>query len=576
MSVNRDDGDDATPETDGASNDGTPSLQNLVSRAEELLSELETFKKYLQRVRQQTTVEIATFRGNVQSELAMLKRLAQKPGSEAVTHVARSSNLPFLETVWTSAKRAQNLVALQKRIHFGDAADTEQITQGMQSLELVGRRARIKGAKAKWVKQESVVVDAIGDGGRHWTKVSLVNNTRLLFDLAKLGWHSGGEDSENDDEGFGSFGGSKDEEDENEIPLLKTARDLAKAAKACRIRTSHPVVHFILPRIQPGETAQIDETLDRCRSLGVVLHCGADLEPSTPSINETLSIMVPDPMTTFTHTLNIDCTILLALVSEFSHARVSKEPWFHRSLQRQVEIEDNENLLPNLLYPALGSRPMVTTKEAAVRMREIVDTIGTSSERERTAIMMGDNQSKTHEELIEDMQSWSAYPVPSEWQLPIKIIDQCEADSASPSVPSHAEKLKADLTDINISVFFHGWANNRTTITSNRTVVRQIETYLESFNDLDETAWPSIWLCPTARSLVGKEKRGEKKGAGAERKDQAENKPVYRLPDPLERDLQRRNGLDILSQREGRPVQDMRPRGYPSDEVTAAKNASIR
>ncbi|GAB7357935.1 hypothetical protein MBLNU230_g0102t1 [Neophaeotheca triangularis] len=568
----------ANDETKQSSADTFPTLENLVRRAETLLSELEAFKQYLQRVRQQTTVEIATFRGNVQSELAMLKRLAQKPDTSntAITHVTRSSNLPFLETVWTSAKRSRNLIALQKRIHFGGGSDEERLSQGMRSLELVGRRARIKGAKAKGVKQESVVVDSIGDGGRYWVKVSLLNNVRLLFDLAKLGWHSGDEDSEDDDQATGSFGDSKVEDDDNEIPLLKTAKELVKAASACRIRTTNPVVHFILPRIQPGKTPQIDKTLDRCRSMGVVLHCGPDLDPSIPSIYEAQSSMVPDPMTIFTPTLNVDCTILLALVSEFSHARVSKEPWFHRSLQRQVEIEDNENLLPSLLYPALGSHALVTTKEAAVRMREIVDTIGTASERARTAIMMGDDDTKSREQLIEEMQSWSAYPVPSDWQLPLRIVDQCAADSGSSIIPAQASKLKEQMTDINVSVFFHGWANNRTTITSNRTVVKQIETFLETFDDLDESAWPSIWLCPTARSLVGKEKRGEKKGTGAERKEQSEVQPVYRLPDPLERDLHRRNGLDVLSQREGRPVEDMRPRGYPSEEVTAAKNASIR
>ena len=42
--------------------------------------------------------------------------------------------------------------------------------------------------------------------------------------------------------------------------------------------------------------------------------------------------------------------------------------------------------------------------------------------------------------------------------------------------------------------------------------MKQIENDLEKHENLDESVWPKIWLCLTARSLVGKEKRGEKKG----------------------------------------------------------------
>ena len=276
--------------------------------------------------------------------------------------------------------------------------------------------------------------------------------------------------------------------------------------------------------------------------------------------------MAPDPISSFSETLNIDCTILLALVSEFSHAKVSKEPWFHTALQRQVEIEDNENLLPSLLYPALGSHKLVCTYEAANRMREIVDTIGTPSEKARTAIMMGDDTSKTQEQLVQEVQQWSAYTVPAEWQLPIPIVDQ-NANDCQSNLSQQAQSAGESMTAINRSVFLYGWATGRTTITSNRSVVKQIENDLEKFENLDDSVWPSIWLCPTARSLVGKEKRGEKKEAKSDTK---------RLPDPLRREHQRRNGLDILSIREGREVEDLRPNGYPCEDVIAAKLASER
>jgi hypothetical protein len=277
--------------------------------------------------------------------------------------------------------------------------------------------------------------------------------------------------------------------------------------------------------------------------------------------------MAIDPIDAFSSTLNIDCTILLALVSEFSHAKVHKEPWFHKSLQRQVEIEGNENLLPAVLYPALVGRDMVCTKEAAKRMQEIVDTIGTPSEKARTAIMMSNDEAKSQSDLVGEMQQWSAYPVPEKWRLPIRVIDQDE-DDCQASLSQEAQAVCKNMTEINRSVFAYGWASGKTTITSNRTVVKQIENDLEKYENVPESVWPKIWLCSTARSLVGKEKQRrdipkEVRAPGA-----------WPLPDPLKREEQRRNGLDVLQKRSGHEIEDLRPNGYPCDDVIAAKLAA--
>lgn len=399
----------------------------------------------------------------------------------------------------------------------------------------------------------------ISDGGLTWTKFSSITNNRLIFDLAKLGWHS--EDSEDED-----IEPPNDQSDEDEVPLVKMARELCLAARSYRTRTRHPVVHLVLPRITPGETKQIDDILTKCRAAGAIIFTGEDIAPAPP-LTKVLSTMAPDPFSTFSDTLNIDCTILLALVSEFSHARVAKEAWFHKGLQRQVEIEGNENLLPALLYPAIGSRKLVCTREAASRMREIVATIGTASEKARTEILLNTNEDKSHADLIHEMQEWSAYAVPEEWNLPVQIVDENENDCLSTLSPE-AQSVGRSMTDINRSVFMHGWAKKLTTITSNRAVVKQIENDLEKFQDLDEHVWPSIWLCPTARSLVGKEK--DKRSA---KKEDWEPRPQT-LPDPLTREQQRRNGLDVLSAREGREVVDLRPDGYPCEEVIKAKIAA--
>jgi len=509
--VNKDHDNDTTRihgEADSVDDDSestaAPILDDLISRAKALLSELEAFRHRLRSLRQEGNVELGHFRGTVQSELNMLERLSNKPESESTHHIARSSNLPFLETVWNAAKGSKDVAALQKRVYT--SSTVKSLSQGMRHLRINGSRS-----KGKEAKENAVLVDAITEGGKTWTKVSLVTNSRLLFDIAKQGWDSGGSDSEYDDDGEDTLFATRDADDDTEdVPLVRTAKELTKAALHFRVRTRTPTVHLILPRIEANRTPEIDSILAACRATGAHLICGPP-SPHLPflPLSTALQNMAPDPFTTFSPTLNIDCTILLALVSEFSHAKVEKAPWFHAALRRQVEIEGNENLLPSLLYPAMGAHPLVCTREAVTRMREIVDTIGTPSERARTRIMLGvdDAAGKSQSELIAEMQQWSAYEVPSTWQLPIRVVDFAPADEEH--LPVQAERVSAGMTAINRSVFLHGWAAGQTTITSNRTVVKQLESALEEhFTDLPDEVWPRIWLCPTARSLVGKEKRG--------------------------------------------------------------------
>ncbi|KAM0698288.1 hypothetical protein Q7P36_001754 [Cladosporium allicinum] len=530
-------------------------LEDLTSRAQGLLSDLEAFKEHLRSIRLEARIEIAHFKSTVQSELGMLERLSQSADTKTASHIVRSSNLPFLETVWNNAKLSKDLTALQKRMYY-DPSGPDSNDGGKKAVQ----NGRQRG-KQRRLKAASTVVDVVAEGGLAWTKVSLVTNTRLLFDLAKQGWECGGSSEEDED-----FPDDRSDDD-RDVPILKTAKELASASAAMRIRTKHPKVTLVLPRIIPGVQDEVDAVLEDCRAAGVVVWCAGDMPPA-PQISEAIQLMVPDPFSAFTETLNIDCTILLAIVSEFSHAKVSKEPWFHVALKRQVEIEDNENLLPSLLYPAMGDRKLTCTKEAAKRMREIVATIGTASEKARTAILMGDDESRSQEQLIEEMQQWSAYEVPTSWQLPIRVADQDE-NGCQANLPVEAAHVIREHTDINKSVFLYGWAAGITTVTSNRTVVKQMEGELEQYIDLSDDVWPKIWLCPTARSLVGREKRGVKK----------EKEGVWQMPDPLRREEQRRNGLDVLSIRNGgEVVEDLRPHGYAEEfaEVIAAKEASQR
>lgn len=232
--------------------------------------------------------------------------------------------------------------------------------------------------------------------------------------------------------------------------------------------------------------------------------------------------LLPSASHTLTETVNVDCTILLALVSDLSHydtkqiLREAEARTPGRMLKsviiQQMEREVEEQLLQAVLYPLLRGHDLVCTKEAAVRMREVVSTIGTAAEKERTAILMGDLNLTTQEQLREKLSALSTYTAPAQLSLPIKTV---QAEISLSRLPHVAEKVvdhfsKTDTSSVTRSVFLYGWQENITTISSNRVVAKAIEGVIHE-QDTDDGG-PDVYLVSTARSLVGKEKRGTAKG----------------------------------------------------------------
>ena len=164
-----------------------------------------------------------------------------------------------------------------------------------------------------------------------------------------------------------------------------------------------------------------------------------------------------------------------------------------------MDLEAQEHLLPSSLYPAMAGRALVCTTEAARRMREIVTLIGTPAEKARTDLLLGEHEDSTPAKLRAAFQEQSAYEVPADWKLPVRVV---EAEVDMTRLPPVAGRVAELLSGINRSVFLYGWSEGCVTVSSNRTVVRLIEGIVEA----EEEVGPGVWLCGTARSLVGKEK----------------------------------------------------------------------
>jgi hypothetical protein len=466
-------------------------IQNLIDRCTTLYDEVETYVAAVitkqKETRVQHPVEYRNLRTDFKNELAFLKKIAgANLDEEKARHFIVSSNLLYYEALWSAAKRATSLQAFRKYFYWDKKA--RNTTKG-------------KGGASKG--KTNALADIVADEGGEWLRVSTLSEKRLLFDLAKLGWMN---DSDSDED-MPDVREDDDDDDEDQVDIVKNARQLARAARANPIRGKPPKVRFVLTRIVAGKTKEIDNILQKIRATGATVQCANDIPP-TPSLEEVLPSLLIDRSRALSHTLNIDCTILLALISDISHHECPILDWYPGEVRAQIQEESEENLLPTHLYPAIGSHPMVTTQEAAEQMNLIVQTLATDAEKVRADLLLaqGDYATKTREKLVADWAALSNHTLPGDFQLPIRVASS-NMDAIVSRLPSVAARLSNELGTLNRAIFLYGWSEGLTTLSANRGRARQIETVLNEHGLEDSEEGPHIWLCGESRSLIAKHGR---------------------------------------------------------------------
>jgi len=164
-------------------------------------------------------------------------------------------------------------------------------------------------------------------------------------------------------------------------------------------------------------------------------------------------------------------------------------------------------------------------------MREIVGIIATDNERRRTDILLSDGaivgNAQDSQSILHEWQKLSEHPLPQGLKLPIRVVFADDATTYSTTVDTTvADKVAPQLSTLNQSIFLYAWRAGITTLTSNRTVAKQIDGIIDKALDSmtphraakkgegrsvdDDFIGPKLWLCATSRSLIGKDK-GRKK-----------------------------------------------------------------
>lgn len=500
-------------------------------------------------------------------------------------HRIRSSNIVHLATLWTLMKQCTGFQAVRKQVRYlpcvGQLRSSTPSSKNNRNARMRNQKAEqdstnvdeqhtqadfskpSKGAKGpRRHEKEPMTVDIVAQHGGLWIKLYTKTLAWTVMDLAKEGCVDLASPSPSSD------GGNLDEVEETmlaEIKLVKMAREILAAARSERFgpKHEHPKVCIHLTRISRGKWPDMDVVIRYVEDMGVEVICATDIalpggpptgegfeshttvatdesmKESNRKLDDVFSRMTaspPAPITT--QTLNIDSTLLITLISDISHLNrdnVTIPSHYHgrvagKDIEKQLESELSDPLLPNHIYPILAGKRLVCTAKAAAHVRNLVDVMGSSTETKRSRIFLpvGPQDARNREELAGMLTRVTQHDVPNALQLPIDVVE-AESDSPITDKPTGSQSLEEDvmerlahhlrLSPGNRSVIFHGWRQGITTVSLNRVVSewlnRAINATLDELEAESDTAadvvaergfsGPLVLICGRERSLLGSE-----------------------------------------------------------------------
>ncbi|KAF4873202.1 hypothetical protein CGCSCA1_v007513 [Colletotrichum siamense] len=515
-----------------------------------LLSELDALKDALTRRPSPTTTTkplawnqavpgLGPFERLVVSEKKHLERMvaAYTPdlGDEELEALDRktrlrldASNYKFYESVWEVAKRCCDLAGMRR--------------------ELAVKKTE-EGGKGKKGKGVGAVVDLVVKGGTEWVKVVTTTERRLFYEMADAGWDWDEEEQEEMLEVL-------KEEGEGSVEVARVARCMIAAARGSFEGYRRPRCVILMSRIEEGRNAHVDRLLSLVRRLGegtgvelVVETANAGiLARPTPSLGDAIRNLVQaDPFEGFTDTLNVDCSVFMALASDCSHLKIGPESTLLRGAQHRLDAADEVENGPRLvttMYPALGARRLVTTQEAADTFLRILGEIGTETEKARTRILFEPlGEGEDSRERVKKLQTLSEHPVPEDLQLPVEVVPGVSweearglvEEGALPRIALAVGRKGSGLDAMGVSSFLYGWREGITTVTGNWEAVKRLRAAIEAgFAEAGGDGvgdGPRVWRIPFSRKLLAKPRprgvvgeAGEEDGGGRKLKTRVEKK----------------------------------------------------
>ncbi|KAH8986948.1 hypothetical protein EDB86DRAFT_3065814 [Lactarius hatsudake] len=397
------------------------------------------------------------------------------------------TNAPYLIAVWKEVLSSPLPIVAIGRTFSEHSKDTTTADAKGQKQALPQNSDKHKSAGVK--------VDVVADNGHTWIRINTAKNARLLAEFREIDSHF--TDSEDEDD---NMVGPSLAQSEFDNSLLRLGRGLLAAARGNPVLGTNkpPEVVLRLTRIDPDapdeceNDSRIALTVELLRKTGLSIKLGergpisqlTDLAPALP----------PPPTLVPTHRINLDLSILVALVSDLSHAplpdtvdaaytRFIPSPDYvewkrsrlraknggssdsvvntieddvygpnqhSRALSEQLLQEMRKGILQEiyerlLVYPGEttnGDAPLRvefwTTPEARDRCLRIVAKIGGAAEKRRAhALFLADTDDTSVALNEQEAQYWahSRYPRAFLPLLPIRVFSAPEPTSSIDTPP---------------------------------------------------------------------------------------------------------------------------------------------
>lgn len=440
--------------------------------------------------------------------------------------------------LWSVLKRCRSLRAVNQTFQSSTREmRREAIAKNEASAEATSQ-GRDRAQMHRELKEKARVDVQVVERGFEWLDLRPVNLDRLGRQMTDAGWGWGEHE----------LGDAVDEDEWEGALLARQVRKLADAASMNRHEYRIPRVRVVLPNVRRGVNEDVDvflEQLERTHPhVQVTIEDGGSefLQGEPPDIEQAVENLVGSEWEDLTDVINLDHTILIDLISDITHSKLEPQPWQAKTTQSQIE-EENESpggVMAKALYPTLRGRKLICTKEAAEHFHEVLQTVGTTTERQRGHILIPDpaspsplavsaSEASNAPRLHERFSALSIHPPPQDFQVPVTILpnpidfEGAVRDGRLPRVALDVARC-GGFKSAKLSIYMHGWMEDIVTVTSNKEIRGHIRTWIEANRRPGEEAalGPRIYRFDMTRNLLAKSAtppdgwEGVSQGAGSE------------------------------------------------------------
>ncbi|KAI0943763.1 hypothetical protein AcW1_002848 [Taiwanofungus camphoratus] len=238
-------------------------------------------------------------------------------------------------------------------------------------------------------RPSGVKVDVVADSGRRWIRVNTIKNSRMLAELREIDSYL--TDSEDDTDERSDDWRPSLAQNEFDNSILRMGRALLAAAKRNPIpgTSEPPVVTLRLTRLDPSPTnvkehdSRIAQTIKALQDMSIDVQLGerdsASLPIACPSRSTRLHCLEP------TVHINLDLSILIALVSDITHAplplsieeaelRFVPPPQYREWKKKRIEAAKGEEVAAGLesldFEEGAGKHSRALSNQALQEMRK--------------------------------------------------------------------------------------------------------------------------------------------------------------------------------------------------------------